>query len=811
VLALTLPVGCSDEDADDSATSALLLDLSSTTPETRLAAARQLGLQRETRAVEPLTTLLGDIRLDVRKAAAQALGRIGDPRAVEPLGRVLGQHDEDGELRRLCAAALGSIEDPAAIPPLEAAMHAEDEELAFAAAYALRQMGEPALDVLLAGLKAERAQTKRAAATALGGLTSDRAREAMRALLDDPDPMLRLAAAENLATRPEQVEPEPIVAMLLDPNETVRRGMPRIIHRLGERAIPALAAILEKDSRTVERTRADGKVVEVSVKWAQNEAVDILMKYRSARALRPLVVALDRPIRNRDAVRAYLRRQFASDAWHRELLGLCREGASEERNTAFMLLYAFVGERLVGNDDAADRQRILREAGFQGPAALVAVCNEAAKRDDSTVRFHASLMLCALGDRRGAAAVEQQFWKDMQTIRARKGDHKQSRERAAQALTALAGVADRALGDKLVPLLKEGKQWGKQWDGLRGRIAAVLGKVGDPDYIRPLTAFLTSRPHDYAASQAARSLGRIGAKQAFDDILRFVKPLPDDQYYVAARRNCYEGLLGCDRARAYTEVGKIFVALPAHKHSGLKNIVDFYRDHPDSAAVGPLLHWINHDVRLIRDEVHEGLIAIGRRDLSWLTDGLDAESSARRRTLAGVIADGFGHEAVPLLVEAAADESPRKRQGAVWALGCIGGQEASRVVGKAFEDEHWAVRSAAAWSAGRLQDPDYVPGMIAMLEDANASVRSMAAQKLGDMSSDAAVEPLIAALDDADPRVRAYAALSLAALRAERALGPIRELLDDPDPDVQEAATYAVRTLAAASDGAALPVSTSGK
>ncbi len=797
--ALALIAGCSGEDAPDAETSALLRDLSDSTPETRAAAARQLGAMRETRAVEPLIDLLDDIRLDVRKAAAEALGHIGDARAVSGLGRTMGREDADGELRRICAAALGSIADPAGIPALDSAMQSDDEELAFASAYALARIGEPSLDVLLAALEAEQDHTRRAAATALGGLASEKAREAMGGLLDASDPLLRLAAAENLAALDEPAETDRIVAMLLDPDETVRRGVAALLERLGPSAIPALTGIVERSDRTVKRTDAEGDEVEVSVRGARTEAARALMRHESADIIRPLIVALDRPIRDRGEVREHLRGRFEDDDSREELIRLCAEGDSHERNTAFTLLYEFIGPRLVGNDDPHSRRRIIEGAGFEDPAELLAIGERSMQSGDSDVRFRASMLLCSMGESRGREAVESRFWRDIETVRNRDWEGSSQLDRARDALRALGGVADKALADKLLPLLEEGQDAGRDWARLRGQVAAILGRVGDESYAEPLLAFVKTRPDHSAASQAARALGKIGMEEAFDELLEFVEPMPDDMYYVGIRSNFYEGMLGCDRDRAYEEIGRIFTELEPHNTAGIRNMMGFFEDHPAPAVVEPLMYWINHDISMVRDDIHETIIAVGQNDLSWLIDGFETKCSARRSTLAGVIADGFGRDAVPLLLEAAGDESPRKRQGAVWALGAIGGPDASDAVGKALEDNHEAVRSAAAWSAGRLGNPDHVPAMIGLLEDSSAVVRSMAAEQLGRMDSEEAVEPLTNVLNDEDPRVRAYAVMSLAAMRAEQALDDIRELLDDPDPDVRAAAAYAVQRIAARS------------
>jgi HEAT repeat protein len=504
-------------------------------------------------------------------------------------------------------------------------------------------------------------------------------------------------------------------------------------------------------------------------------------------------------------------------------LRLCTAGTPAEQRTGFSILYGFVGPRLAGETDPEARKAALEEAGFRSSKEMVKVCAVAAKHSEANVRFRASLLLCMLGDPRGRAAVEKQLFEDLAVVRRqgrahekqqqrrRMEAHKKGRKkfkrrsmddtrelnRAKACLSALAGVADKELADKLVPVLSEGQGWGKEWHYLQARVVTVLGKVAHPSYVDPLHKFMNSRVKDAAKATAARALGKLGARKAFDDMLRLVKPMPDDQYYDEIRRSFYVGMLGADPARAYAEIGKILKNLEAHNAAGFENMVAFYMNHPDPRAVEPLVHWVNHDVRLIREVVHDGLEALGREDVGWLIEGFEVDDSGKRTVLAGAIADGFGHKAVPKLVRAMEHESPKIRQGAVWALGCIGGREASEAVGKGLKDEHEAVRAAAAWSAGRLRNPVHVPPMIALLADEHEMVRAMAAEQLGEMDSQDAVKPLLGLLDDEDPQVRGKAAMSLAELGAEQALPAVRKLLDDEDPEVRTAASYAVKKLGA--------------
>ena len=98
-----------------------------------------LGKIGDSRAVEPLISILKDENSDVRKTAAEAFGEIGDPQAVEPLIDAL--EDKDWGVRLAAVRALGKIGDRRAMESLLLALKEEEELVRKAAAEALRQLG----------------------------------------------------------------------------------------------------------------------------------------------------------------------------------------------------------------------------------------------------------------------------------------------------------------------------------------------------------------------------------------------------------------------------------------------------------------------------------------------------------------------------------------------------------------------------------------------------------------------------------------------------------------------------------------------
>ncbi|HWK10695.1 MAG TPA: HEAT repeat domain-containing protein [Vicinamibacterales bacterium] len=80
----------------------------SASPLSRFEAAERLARSNDHRAVDGLTTALGDVDARVRRRAALALGQIGDPAAAPALTDAL-ENSADPELRYAAAAALGVL------------------------------------------------------------------------------------------------------------------------------------------------------------------------------------------------------------------------------------------------------------------------------------------------------------------------------------------------------------------------------------------------------------------------------------------------------------------------------------------------------------------------------------------------------------------------------------------------------------------------------------------------------------------------------------------------------------------------------
>lgn len=804
VLAAVCSSGCGSKSGSGAGnrTRLLIADLERTEPEKRVAAAVELGSRGDSAAVRPLSKATVDIRSDVRKAAIEALGFLGDVAAVDALSAAVRNTAHGEEERRLAADSLRLIGDSSAIPVLREALMSGSEGLAFAAAHGLGAIGgDAALDALTNAIASDDLLSRRAAASVLGQIPGEQTVAILRKLLGDVDPGIRLSAAENLASLRDTGASAQMVNLLLDADPTVRRGIPRVLNSLGNSVVLPLADLLVGNgiSETVRRERRETVVA------AEDVAMGIVVRQGGIDTFDALVAAATRGVQRERAL-SRLEVLIRDPGGKGALLNLLQKGNTSGRKLALSLLDGVLSSG-GGSPEGGPGAR-LEAAGFT-VEEVRNVCSSLLGGPDSDLGFQASEMLCVLGDVRGRKVVLAQFWADLEVVRksmpdSSSGKGKKGRpsipkteesQRAARCLAALWPVSDKVLADRLVPLVSEAGLRGKEWDNIVQGAVRIMGKVADPSYLDPLLAFLKSHAGSWVGAEAAAALGRIGDKRAFDPIVKFVDGLINDQYFVGARLRCYEAMLKCDASRAYDVIGRIFVELQGHNHPAFLSMTQFYDRHPDPKTVAPLVHWVNHDIRMTRDIISGALAATGRKNPAWLVDGFAVESSAKRSVLAGVIADELGSTALPALLARASDNDPKIRQGVVWALGCIGGEGAPEAVAKAMADEHSGVRSAAAWAAGRLRAPVLVEGVIALLADKDVDPRAMAAKQLGDMGAVQAVDALIAALRDEEPRVRGYAAISLAELNAEPALDAIRLLLDDEDADVRAAASYAVKVL----------------
>jgi HEAT repeat protein len=127
--------------------------------------------QDKLRAAETLSELkkaLHDADWFVRRGAAEALGATRDAKAVP--GLLIALKDDDSDVRWVAARALGAIADASAVPALVEALHDRDFLVTEAAAWALWQIGAPAVPGLIERLRDPSVDVRGGAVEALSAI-----------------------------------------------------------------------------------------------------------------------------------------------------------------------------------------------------------------------------------------------------------------------------------------------------------------------------------------------------------------------------------------------------------------------------------------------------------------------------------------------------------------------------------------------------------------------------------------------------------------------------------------------------------------
>ncbi len=240
-------------------------------PFVRAAAVNALGLLRG--PVSPRFAELLDPKKEpdasVRQAAATNLAFLGDPTAGAAL--ILALKDAQPGVRYAAARSLGALRVAQAVPALAEALKDPDSGLRRTAAGALGQLPSSAsVPVLQSALAAEKDQEVRAELVRSLGLTGDPgAADTLDAGLKDPDPGMRLQAAQALARLGRSDGMPAVLEILKSPQTDLRRRAASVLAVIGDdkQALPALKAALESESDPAARGALQDSVAQVKARF----------------------------------------------------------------------------------------------------------------------------------------------------------------------------------------------------------------------------------------------------------------------------------------------------------------------------------------------------------------------------------------------------------------------------------------------------------------------------------------------------------------------------------------------------------------
>jgi HEAT repeat protein len=188
----------------------------------RREAAITLGEMGDERCVEPLCRALRDGDWQVREVAIEGLGQVGSP-AVELLIKLL----RDWDVRKYAITALGKIRDERVLDPLM--LQLRNDEFKDDAVNALVELGQPALSRLIKALKDKDETVRKQAVLALGRIKESEAIDPLIETLADGDWFIRLLAAAALEAIGDDRGRAAIKPLMKDPDPVVRMRVERIL------------------------------------------------------------------------------------------------------------------------------------------------------------------------------------------------------------------------------------------------------------------------------------------------------------------------------------------------------------------------------------------------------------------------------------------------------------------------------------------------------------------------------------------------------------------------------------------------------
>ena len=184
-------------------------------------------------------------------------------------------------------------------------------------------------------------------------------------------------------------------------------------------------------------------------------------------------------------------------------------------------------------------------------------------------------------------------------------------------------------------------------------------------------------------------------------------------------------------------------------------------------------------------------MAVGLKEIEKL--GEPAATSVRDSAVR--VFEGIGADALPALLQAAKDKSPRAREVAVAALGGIGGPEAERTIVAALQDGRSSVRQVAIQTLARSGVAGPVGSLSAALTHRDPATRRSAIDAMTGMTGSDSVHALARLTADPDRSVREAAVRALARQGSADAVDALLAVFEGADRELRPLAAAALKNL----------------
>ena len=624
-----------------------------------------------------------------RARAATALGLLRDPRAVRPLVEAMRDDAEDGDVKLACAEALGRLRDRDATVEMCELLADVDEWASPRLAQILAELGEPALDPLLATLDKSASLNARVwAVQILGRIGDHRSTWPIIERLHDRAESLRLSACNALAAlRDARAVPPLIDVVLRDPIAAVRAQAARALGELGDdRALPLLISSLGDPDYWM-RFRALEAIEALSP--IDTSAIEAALADANPEVRRRAVLALDRMGRLEKPFNDLTADDDAASAEaEQRLIAVGRAGLSERL------------VRYLSAPEARMRARIARVLGQVGEPrhadALIGALGDA----EPTVVLE---VIAALGElvvpaaagplierlaapdravRRAAAAALRRFEPSALAAhleRLSKLAADPSDDVRVVALEAIAAVRDAAATGILVEALRDRYVDARLTAARALGARAAHGHTEDVDAIADALVVVVSDSSEPVRVAAAESLGQVGGARAVDYLLAALPTATEAQreticFHLAA--------LGFDKLAPALDV------LMASRGSKARLGVAWTLGKTGDPGAVPLLAAL-----------------------------LEEPEARVRASAAGAVAKlvNVNPVAVDVLARAVDDPSPYVRSAAINGLGKVKGQ--ADVLARALADPDRFVRTRAVLAFARSAGKDAAARLLALAPD----------------------------------------------------------------------------------------------
>jgi len=632
----------------------------------------------------------------------------------------------------------------------------------------LLDIGNDAIEFLIAALEHNNWQIRGSAASILGSLEDDRIFELLLLMLDDKHQYVRNAAINGLkwlgddrAIKPlifvlkndkdvsyqaqvalanlGEVAAEPVIALLTDEDSSVCAGAARIVGYLGDtRAVEPLINLLTEEPHHIRHT-AISALGQLGDPRAVTPLIEIIYRRDTMRVVAEALGNLG-DMRAADPLFNLISEDYG-DRSHKTILAL----ATLQDERAIELLFELWNDKTLAYSNKTDIAKALSQFGDLVFDPLVAKLND----DTKAVREGAAETLGYLGDERAinplldaldhvgftAAKALAQFGTPVVPLLIGKLNHPNKNVRFS-VVTQLGILEDIRAVSPLIATLQDSKV------DIRRRAASVLGRLGDRRAVEPLITALQD-PNDEVRKDAASALVKLDGEQAVEALLPLISETEASEQ---VRRIVLSELSQLDDSGFEPLVAALLNHSDASIRAGIATILRYFGE----KSFEPLIQALDDPISIVRKCAIRALGTLGDQRaikpiLSILDQNQDEMYSSTVFALA-LLGHPRGREGMRAILQDKTRKKQKRRRAAN-VLKYIRDKQAVDAAIVALNDDDWVLRYDAAELLGVLDDARAIESLIAAIGDEDVSVQDNAVQALEKLGAPA-VEPMLRAFYD---------------------------------------------------------------